>query len=122
MARDRGCVRKVLATLAHELRNPLAPLSIGISLLGDAPLPALAQKTLGVMRRQLDHMVRLIDDLLDVARIAQGKIELRHEHVALASIIGAAVEANMGHFERAQHELDIRLSAEDLYLEADKSV
>src|SRR4029079_5804661 len=67
-----------LATLAHELRNPLAPLRTGLDLLLQLPaaMPTVT-RTLGAMNRQLDHMVRLIDDLLDVSRISRGMLELK---------------------------------------------
>jgi PAS domain S-box-containing protein len=82
-----------LATLAHELRNPLAPLRTGLHLLqrgGGAP--EQAARVHGIMQRQLDHMVRLVDDLLDIARISQGKISLRQEHLALHTVLEQAVD------------------------------
>lgn len=108
-----------LATLAHELRNPLAPISSGVSLLHDSKDEALMGKTLGVMRRQVDHMVRLIDDLLDVSRITQGKLELRRERVSLSSITDAALEDNQLNLERARHTLRTALCDEVLALDAD---
>ena len=82
-----------LATLAHELRNPLAPLRTGIDLLLQLPGPtAAAQQTLAAMNRQLHHMVRLIDDLLDVSRITRGMLELRRERVDLQSAVHSGVE------------------------------
>lgn len=82
-----------LATLAHELRNPLAPLRTGLHLLqrgGSAP--EQVAKVHGIMQRQLDHMVRLVDDLLDIARISQGKISLRREVLALHTVLEQAVD------------------------------
>ena len=77
-----------LATLAHELRNPLAPLRLGLDLLLHAQPPfEELDRTLSVMNRQLDHMVRLIDDLLDVARISGGMLELKKERTDLATIV-----------------------------------
>jgi signal transduction histidine kinase len=82
-----------LATLAHELRNPLAPLRTGLDLLLHQPdQSALAVRTLSVLNRQLDHMVRLVDDLLDVSRISRGRLEMRKEHVDLSSVIEGALE------------------------------
>jgi signal transduction histidine kinase len=84
-----------LATLAHELRNPLAPLRTGLDLLlqrPDAPVSA-SSRTLAAMNRQLDHMVRLIDDLLDVSRISRGVLELRREPADLAAIIRQAIDS-----------------------------
>jgi PAS domain S-box-containing protein len=108
-----------IAVLAHELRNPLAPISTGLSLLGDATNPELREKTLGVMRRQVDHMVRLIDDLLDVSRITQGKLELRRERVSLSNVIEEAIEGSQLLLNRGQHALRTSLSNEALYLDAD---
>jgi signal transduction histidine kinase/CheY-like chemotaxis protein len=82
-----------LATLAHELRNPLAPLRMGLDLLLRQPDPSpQATRTLTVMNRQLDHMVRLVDDLLDVSRISRGRLEMRKEEADLASVIERAIE------------------------------
>jgi signal transduction histidine kinase len=93
-----------LATLAHELRNPLAPLRTGLDLLmqrPDAPVSA-SSRVLGAMNRQLDHMVRLIDDLLDVSRISRGVLELRREAADLAVVIGNAIESARPFLEKKQ--------------------
>jgi signal transduction histidine kinase len=93
-----------LATLAHELRNPLAPLRTGLDLLmqrPDAPVSA-SSRVLGAMNRQLDHMVRLIDDLLDVSRISRGVLELRRETADLAVVIGNAIESARPFLEKKQ--------------------
>lgn len=83
-----------LATLAHELRNPLAPLRTGLHLLQNfSGLPAQEVQVLGIMQRQLDHMVHLVDDLLDIARIRQGKILLRQESLSLQGVLGQALES-----------------------------
>jgi signal transduction histidine kinase/ActR/RegA family two-component response regulator len=108
-----------LATLAHELRNPLAPIRTGMDLLARAPGNAAAERTLGVMNRQLSHMVRLIDDLLDVSRITRGKLELKRERVQLSSIIEAAVEASRPLIERKQHTLHISVADPSLCFDAD---
>jgi signal transduction histidine kinase len=82
-----------LATLAHELRNPLAPLRTGLDLLLQLPAPTpIATRALAAMNRQLHHMVRLIDDLLDVSRISRGMLELKREPTDIGSIIDSAVE------------------------------
>lgn len=81
-----------LATLAHELRNPLAPLRTGLDiLLRQSSDPAMT-RTLSVMNRQLDHMVRLVDDLLDVSRISRGTLEMRKEATDLTTAIDRALE------------------------------
>jgi signal transduction histidine kinase/CheY-like chemotaxis protein len=108
-----------LATLAHELRNPLAPIRTGTELLATAPSPDIATHTLGVMRRQLGHMVRLIDDLLDVSRITRGKLELKREHVTLSSIIDSAVEASRPFIEQGRHTLRVSVIDGSLSLHAD---
>jgi len=81
-----------LATLAHELRNPLAPLRMGVDLLLRGDSPETTARTLHVMNRQLDHMVRLIDDLLDVGRISGGKLELRKSRIDVADTIRRVIE------------------------------
>ncbi len=98
-----------LATLAHELRNPLAPIRTGMDLLARASDEQSRQRTLGVMHRQLAHMVRLIDDLLDVSRITRGKLELKRQKISLATAIGAAVEASRPLIERKQQTLSVNI-------------
>jgi PAS domain S-box-containing protein len=87
-----------LATLAHELRNPLSPLRTGLHLLQNLKggLPRQADQVLAIMQRQLDHMVRLVDDLLDVARIQQGKILLRQDPLSLHAVLEQALEGVQG--------------------------
>lgn len=108
-----------LATLAHELRNPLAPISAGLSVLERTQDPQRAQCTLAVMRRQVNHMVRLIDDLLDVARITRGKLELKLERFAVRAAIDAAIEASMPNLVRGSHRLHTDITDAPLFLEAD---
>ncbi|HET7675720.1 MAG TPA: PAS domain-containing protein [Gammaproteobacteria bacterium] len=109
-----------LAVLAHELRNPLAPLATNLQLLrrahGDA---GVTQKAHAVMERQLAHLVRLIDDLLDVSRLTRGRISLRKQRVALAELLNDAVEACRNAIAAKSHELSVRLPNEPLYLDAD---
>jgi signal transduction histidine kinase/CheY-like chemotaxis protein len=82
-----------LATLAHELRNPLAPIRSGIQFLSKQESSEPVNKTLEMMNRQIKHIVHLVDDLLDVSRITRGKIELRQEVVDFKSIINGVIEA-----------------------------
>ena len=84
-----------LATLAHELRNPLAPLRTGLHLLQNIKggLPSQADQVLAIMQRQFDHMVHLVDDLLDIARIRQGKILLRQDPLSLQSVLEQSLES-----------------------------
>ena len=92
-----------LATLAHELRNPLAPLRTGLDLLlRDPARPDSMESTLATMNRQLSHMVRLIDDLLDVSRISHGTLEIRKERADLSSVIARAMETAAPSFVRRQ--------------------
>jgi len=108
-----------LATLAHELRNPLAPIRTGMELLHESPDNVAREHTLSVMQRQVSHMVRLIDDLLDVSRITRGKLELAREPVSLATAIDSAVEASRPLIERKRHELHVELGDSSLALDAD---
>jgi PAS domain S-box-containing protein len=109
-----------LALLAHELRNPLAPLRHGLQVLrlagGDA---GIVTDVRTMMDRQLEHMVRLIDDLLDISRIGQNKIELKRARVPLAAVINSAVETARPVIEAEGHDLKISLPSEPLFLDAD---
>jgi PAS domain S-box-containing protein len=109
-----------LATLAHELRNPLAPIRNSLHLLrlsGDLS-PSL-DPVREIMERQVDQMVRLIDDLLDVSRISSGKIKLQKETIELATVISTAVETAQPLINAAGHQLALSLPAEPIILNAD---
>jgi PAS domain S-box-containing protein len=109
-----------LAMLAHELRNPLAPMRNALQIMRLAGDNAQAvELAKDVMDRQLRHMVRLVDDLLDVSRITSGKIELRKERVDLARVIQSAVETSRPLIEASGHELTVQLAPEPIWLEAD---
>jgi PAS domain S-box-containing protein len=109
-----------LATLAHELRNPLAPIRTSLQILKMPRVDAVtAQQTREMMERQIQHLVRLVDDLLDVSRVMRGKIELRKEHVELASIVARAIEIVKPLIEVKGHHLDVSLPHESLLLEVD---
>lgn len=83
-----------LAILAHELRNPLAPLRTGLDILGsDRIAPEAARSTHVMMRRQLTHIVRLVDDLIDASRLKTGKLHLRRQHVRLDAVLQAAADS-----------------------------
>jgi signal transduction histidine kinase len=101
-----------LAMLAHELRNPIAAISAALTLLdqvqGDAARSGRYRDT---ARRQLDSLVRLVDDLLDVARLTRGKVELRKEQVDLATIVQNALGATRPVLEARQHELSVTLTS-----------
>ena len=109
-----------LATLAHELRNPLAPIRTGLELIKMAVNdPATIEETRSMMERQTHQMVRLIDDLLDVSRITQGKLQLRKARIALADVVRSAVEATRPMLDEAGHQLTINIPSEPIYLDAD---
>jgi PAS domain S-box-containing protein len=109
-----------LATLAHELRNPLAPIRTGLDLLRMTPSdPQAAERVHGMMERQLGHLIHLVDDLLDIARITRGKIELKKEPVLLRTIVATAVETSTALIEAHRHTLSVELPSEALELEAD---
>jgi signal transduction histidine kinase len=108
-----------LATLAHELRNPLAPIRNGLQILRLDPDSKAAEETRGMMERQVTHLVHLIDDLLDVSRISQGKIGLRKEDIALRAAIDAALEASRPLIDAGQHSLTIDLPDAPLWINAD---
>lgn len=109
-----------LATLAHELRNPLAPLRNMLEVVKRTDgKPERVQQAHAMMDRQLVHMVRLIDDLLDVSRVSRGKLELRRERIELATVVSQAVEACKGLIDRAGHKLHIALPPEPVWLYAD---
>jgi signal transduction histidine kinase len=109
-----------LATLAHELRNPLAPIRNGLSVMrlsGDNP--AAMAKVRDMMERQVGHMVHLIDDLLDIARISGGKLELKRQRTDLAAILASAVETSMPLIEAGQHALTVDVPDAALPVDAD---
>ena len=108
-----------LATLTHELRNPLAPIKTGLKLLKLSPNAEVAARTLPMMERQLAHLVRLIDDLLDVSRISSGKIVLKRERIAFQEIAAAALEASQPLIDAAGHSLIIDWPEEPVWLDAD---
>lgn len=109
-----------LATLAHELRNPLAPLRNGLELLrlsGDGD--ARSKRVRAMMSRQVDMLSRLVDDLLEVSRVTRGAIELRLERVDLSRVLRAALETSAPLLERAEQTLLVSLPDEPLWVQAD---
>ncbi len=109
-----------LAMLAHELRNPLAPIRNALQILrltddDDDAVKSAAE----VMERQVGQMVRLVDDLLDVSRISRGKIELRRERIELASTVNDAIEAARSLARSLGHELTVTLPSQPVFLDAD---
>ncbi len=108
-----------LATLAHELRNPLAPICLSLDLLNMTQDEAVVGEAKAAMVRQVTHMVRLIDDLLDVSRIKQGKVVLQTSRVELRDIVSAAAEDCAAFVQGAGHRLTIELPAEPVYVDGD---
>lgn len=109
-----------LATLAHELRNPLAPIrnSLHILRLTSGGEPA-SEQVCDTIERQVGHLVRLVDDLLEVSRITRGKVELRLEPVEIAAVIRSAVEASRPLIDASDHQLAISLPSEPLVVQGD---
>jgi PAS domain S-box-containing protein len=109
-----------LAVLGHELRNPLAPISNALHILkqpgADGPLAEQARE---VMERQVQHMARLVDDLLDVSRIVRGKVELRKGPVELAAVVARAAETAQPLIEAEGHELAVAMPDEPLVVSGD---
>jgi PAS domain S-box-containing protein len=110
-----------IATLAHELRNPLAPLRTGLEIIRRDPSGTAAEKAREMMQRQLAHMVRLIEDLLDISRISLGRLELRMERVSLRTVIESALESSRPAIDAAQHELAVRMPREELFVHGDSA-
>ena len=109
-----------LATLAHELRNPLAPIRNGLQIMrlthGDAEA---TERTRLMMERQVEQMVHLIDDLLDLSRISRGKIELRQQRIELAGVIAQAIEISRPSIDQAAHDLFVEVPHGPIYVDAD---
>ena len=109
-----------LATLAHELRNPLAPIRTAAQILGSPKLaPQQLQWAHNVIQRQVGHMALLLDDLLDIARITLGKLEIKKEPVRLTEVVDSAVEAARPLLDGKHHHFSVSLPAAELLLNAD---
>lgn len=111
---------RFLATLAHELRNPLAPIRTGLEILNkDRGRTAASERARATMQRQLTHMVHLIDDLLDIARVNTGKFKLDRRQVGLRSMIEAAVETGRPMLEEKRQSLTVEFPSSDLLVNVD---
>ncbi len=108
-----------LATLAHELRNPLAPIRNGLQILRTTQDPAAIERTRGMMERQLTQMVHIVDDLLDMSRISQGKLQLRRDRVKLKEVLNTALETSRPIIEAGGHKLSVVLPVEPIFVDAD---
>lgn len=111
-----------LAMLAHELRNPLAPISTAAHLLKGAPLDAArVQRSADIIDRQVRHMTALVDDLLDVSRVTRGLVELERTPVELKSVLGHAIEQVRPLIEARGHQLTTRMASGDVYVVGDRT-
>jgi signal transduction histidine kinase len=109
-----------LATLAHELRNPLAPIRNSLQILKMPRVDAeTVERSRAMMERQVDHLVRLVDDLLDVSRVMRGKIELRRERTEIAAIVARAVETVQPLVDAQGHQVTVNVPPETLPVDAD---
>jgi len=108
-----------LAVLAHELRNPLMPIRNGLQIMRMSGNTNEFGEIRDIMDRQVTHLVRLIDDLLDVSRVSRGKIDLRKEHVTVENALQAAIEVSRPLIEAGKHALTVELPPEPLWIEAD---
>ncbi|WP_051971407.1 PAS domain S-box protein [Massilia sp. 9096] len=120
LARANRRQNEFLATLAHELRNPLAPIRTGLDLMRLNPGNAASlAKVRGMMERQVNHLIHLVNDLLDLARIQSGKIELKREHVVLQEVAANAVEAALPQVQARTHTLTVDAPPQPMVLDAD---
>ena len=110
-----------LATLAHELRNPLAPINSGLHILRTAKDSQQASTALEIMDRQVGQMVRLVDDLLDVARITTGKVEVRPEPIDLAEPLNDAIETSQPIFSKNGQRFTVNRPSQPVYVYADRT-
>ncbi len=109
-----------LAMLAHELRNPLAPVANALHLLRlIGPMPDAAKEVIDVAARQVKHLARLVDDLMEVSRITRGKIALKKEILELGPVVRRSIEAVRPLIDTQGHELILNLPATPIYLDAD---
>jgi len=111
-----------LALLAHELRNPLAPIRHVLQIMRmSGGHGQLLHSAFEIMERQIGHMVRMVDDLLDVSRISRGKLDLQMENIDLASVIHLAVEASSPHIANMNHRLTLSLPAQPIRIRGDST-
>jgi len=109
-----------IATLSHELRNPLAPIRAASKVIASpAATPSQLRQAQSIVERQVNHMALLLEDLLDIARITQGKLQLKKEIIELVPVVDAAVEAVRPTLEAKNQQLEVDLPSESALLEAD---
>jgi light-regulated signal transduction histidine kinase (bacteriophytochrome)/CheY-like chemotaxis protein len=114
-------VNEFLATLAHELRNPLAPIALGLNLLEDEEDPSNKREYMTTMRRQVDHMTTMINDLMDVSRITQNKVKLNTEPLDIRLILRDAVDSCQAIISQNEHEVKINLPENPCYVLGDQT-
>ncbi|MDI1364751.1 MAG: hybrid sensor histidine kinase/response regulator [bacterium] len=110
-----------LAVLAHELRNPVAALSGGLHLLGKDVPPERAKDIRSRMDRMLTHLSHLVDDLLDVSRVSQGKISLKKQRIALSETLQSAIDASQHNLDAGNHRFIVDIPSEAIWLDADQT-
>jgi signal transduction histidine kinase len=111
-----------LATLAHELRNPLAPIRTATELLQrHSADPEVTARALGILGRQVDQLTRLVDDLVDINRISRGEVELRLDAVEIAEVVEAALETSRPRIDAARHALVVEVPAVGLPVRGDRA-
>jgi signal transduction histidine kinase len=107
-----------LAMLGHELRNPLSPILTAVQLMRMHGVSG-STKEQDIIERQVNHMIHLVDDLLDISRITHGKVELARRPQTLSALVAKAVEVATPHIDERQHRLSVSVPAEDIWLDAD---
>jgi PAS domain S-box-containing protein len=120
LERSSRRMNEFLAMLAHELRNPLAPIrnAVTVMQLEELPTPAL-RNCRDIIDRQLGHVTRLVDDLLDIGRLSTGKVKLRLEIVRVGEVVSRSVEAARPLIESRRHQLTVDVPAQPIYVNAD---
>jgi len=108
-----------IATLSHELRNPLAPLRNALFLWRGRPELAMDERVREMMVRQVEHLARLVDDLLEISRVSRGVLELRRERIPVNAVVRNAVETSTPLVEEGHHQLVLALPDEDLWVQGD---
>ena len=109
-----------LATLAHELRNPLAPIKNGMQILRlSSAAESPSRRTLDIIDRQLNHLIRLVDDLLDIARITSGKVRIQPALVPVRDTLARSLEAVQASLDAKRHQLSLELPGDEVFVRGD---
>jgi PAS domain S-box-containing protein len=109
-----------IATLSHELRNPLAPLRNALFLWQGQPEAAADERIREMMTRQVEHLVRLVDDLLEMSRVSRGQLELRRERIPINGVVHSAIETSTPLVEEGRHHLALSLPEDELWVDGDQ--